>query len=387
MKKTIDTLESLTGWSFSNVTGSVQTWPNFIADFLSGSLLFDFTVAGATATKTFSPAIDVSDMVHLALSIASNQRNLPEAESDYRLKIKFSDGTPANDKEYYLPENGQFAHVQFLNTFQTISSVTITAVSPVKIFISDLISYKDDFPFDIYQAVMQILRTKLDSLPQILVGQVTASPGDTEVTISNSRYYLDKYACIKIGNEIHQVVSDVTEGVVSFGQLFDGGSILNSYTNEPVYLYIPLSESDPEHDAFIPGISVSEAWNGEVVGHDRNSYIVDSWNVTDETVRVREFNTTYQVRVLIEGMSRHSEIDEYLMKAIKKSFNDKTLVYINGRAIEAHTSGVEYVDYGDADEILSKIQLHVEFTIQEDTDEWEIQPINFNLQTTVAVQN
>lgn len=382
MKTVIDDLTVSTGWVLSPGSSvSVQSWPELTASYLPTSLLFKMVTAG-TATKLYSPAIPITALNTIGFSIKSDQDDQPVTAIDYRLKILFSDGT--NTVEYYLSEFGQFSHNQYLNTLTSIASITITALQPVQFFMSEIIAYNDEFPFDIYSALVQMLRLKLDSLTQLQVGTVTAAIGDTQVTVVGHSY-IDKYAAIKIGTEIHQIVSEVSEGIISFGEYFDGRALLNNYTNEPVYMYFPATFEDQEFDAFIPGIAMSEAWNSEVVGHDRYSSIIDSWNILDDTVRVREFGTTYEWTVLIEAMSRHSQIDELLMKGIKKAFNDKSRAYINGRPHEVHATKIEFVDYGDANEILSKTQLRVNLVIQEDVDEWEIQPVNFNLTQTIGL--
>lgn len=391
-KATISPLTSATGWSVTGAGNSVtaQTWPNLSTSYLTGQLLFSFAVPGIASLDLSSSPVSLANpnfpgtyFQNFSLSIKAQTGETigppvfdANTGSGFRGKIRFFNG--GTSLEYYLPLPGLFQPVTFYNngplTQITRIEIECTASAGVNFFASELIAYTDQFPFDVYGAVKAALDQNAIT---IQCGTTTCSTGAKSITITNPRY-IDKYATIQIGSEQHQIISDVADGVVSFGKAFGGPAITGGpYTNAPVYLVIPTTITPDEFDALIPGISITGAKDPELVESDEfYSPLNDSFG-TSGNVRTRYNGPTWKYTVLIEGMSRADKIDELIMQIIKRTCNGASIVYTNGRRHEMIMDRLVSPDYGDASEILSKIQCEVTIEVCEEQWTQEIQVTGF----------
>lgn len=384
MKTIIDPFTSNTGWSGTlSATVTNSSWDHLKADNQTGQLLMKFPQANGELSKTYATAVNVSRYSGKVLfNIKANVNDTINGVVDRKLKIKIY--TDANTfKEYFVPVSKQFEPVVFRTGFSEIKKIVFVAIKPIEFFVSSFISYSDQLPFDCYEEIRILLES---NMPQIQCGTVSCSPGDKEITIQNPSY-LERYCVIKIGNELHQIESKVIDKKIKFFGTYGGESIQGTFTNEPVYLVPSVVIEPAETESIIPGVAIGNGFNARPIfdqerySVEKDSFRSDQVNATEE---VGSMGTAYAVDVLIEGLARHQKIFELIYTAIRKSFNEKNLIWINGRKHEISIEQISDIDYGDATDILNKIQCLATIEITEDT-ETENMLVDMNYTETVIL--
>ncbi|TGL39634.1 hypothetical protein EHQ53_14020 [Leptospira langatensis] len=364
MKTQIDPFESDTGWTVSNGTIAVRDNQEFIASFHSACLLISFSDAGV-ASKTFSSPVNLlSDLAFSTVANIDLTLDGPEASP---LTVKFWSGT--NFVEYYIQATQIFDQQVFWNNSATgplanIDKIEFISTGPVSFFISDFLTFKDQFPIDTYKALQDAIALNVTSAEETQIGTVTAIAGAG--IISPSRLpYLDKGLTIKFGNETHKVLN-LTTSSCSFDKDFDGQQILGNYTDEPVYVKFPVLISPDMFSITTPGIAIYGSFDAEdSLEFEQYSPEADSFR-TDGFCRVFTRGTTWKHTISIQGQSRINKLNEIILLVLKKTFNDKLIIYINGRKHEViQPSGVQWIEFGDATDLLSRMQVDIEIFVTE----------------------
>lgn len=390
MKLIIDNMTSHTGWIATSGVCTISTtnWKEFATSFNTSQVKF-IAEAGAVVSKTLSTPLDITGYQTISIPLVAQNSESILLPADFRLKVRFYNGEVDIDdnpiyEEFYVSANMSFHPRVFAISLTTISKIELIFITDLSIMVSQIIAYVDHVPFDIYSGIEELLLSKISGLPKFQVGKISAIQGDKSPTISGLKY-VDKHAVIEFGNEIHQVMSDVSNNVVSFNDYGDGRVVKATYTEEPVYLsFIPQIEPE-EYDAFIPSVSISRGFGTEIVQEDEPySNVYDSWS-TNGTIRVLEVGTSWKYTIIVEASSRISDIDEYLLKILKTAFNKQSIIWINGRKHDLICKDVQWVEYGDATEILSKMQVECIIECSEELWQQEIQPINLEVTKTVTL--
>jgi hypothetical protein len=389
MKKIIDTMMSTTGWLVVSGTASltVTDWVHNSSSFRPNQVRIN-AKTGSVIGKTFTTPIDIVGLDMISINLKSRTGEMIMKLTDHRLKVRFYEvyAVDPNDhvfEEYYVPCTMDLLPRIFDIGFNIISRIEFYFMEDMEIFISEIMAYKDTQPYDVYTAIEELLRTIINREHiRLQIGTITCSTNDKLVTISNLKY-ADKHMCIQFGNEIHQIMSDVSLDKVSFGKYGDGQLVRNTYTNEPVYMYIPINIEPSEFDACIPSMSITQGFSAEIA-EDEEAYseIANSLNV-DGTINTVIQGETWQYKIIVETSGRSGDVNEILMTLLKQAFNKRTIIWINGRKHDLKSTGISSVDYGDATEILSKIQVEC---IVECTEElWEQQKYKTNTTKNLAV--
>ncbi|ATN94962.1 hypothetical protein [Leptospira phage LE3] len=368
MKTTIDPFISATDWvETSDATIQATTWDHLKADNQSGQLLMKFPSVGGQLSKTYGVTQDISRYNGKVLfNIKANLNDTNNGTVDRKLKVRFYTDAIVF-KEYYVPVSKQFHPVIFKTGFSQIKRIVFISIKPIEFFVSSFISYSDQLPYDCYEEIKSLLES---NMPQVRAGTVTCSAGDKEITIQ-SPAYLERYCVIKIGSELHQIETKVIDKKIKFFGTFSGEAMLGSFSNEPVYLVPTVIIEPTEVESIIPGIAIANGFNARpIFDQERYSVEKDSFRSDQEnpSEEVGSMGTAYAVDILIEGLARHQKIFELIYTSIRKSFNEKNMIWINGRKHELSIEQISDLDYGDATDILNKIQCLVTIEVTEDTE-------------------
>lgn len=337
MKLVIDHLTSITDWVINTPsTIEVITEKRYIAGLNDSSLMitFDEDDTTRTATKTFTTPFDVTNYENLIFSLYSFNKG------DSKLYIKSTDFAYKIDldgvKEFYVPFFDFFTDI-------TIGIEDITEINQIKItplhadtdtiIISEMIAEKEELPYDILFetkiAIDYYIQNEVND--GILIGTMTASPGDGEITINNPDY-LERYGVIKIddtiNSEIHQVENN-NANVFTINDNFDGNQIVNTFTNANCYLQFPSYVNPGQYEVRLPGISIwginpEPILRGGKLDTEREGFLVGGGS------KERREGQIYKYTILIDCEARSQELIDIMSLAVRKLIAGESL-WINGR--------------------------------------------------------
>lgn len=381
MKTVIDNMTALTGWSVSG-TGLIEVanWTHLAADYL-GSQMFVTLSANEVLSKTFSPAKSTG-YGHLSFSIVMKPFPLSQLPTGYWLTFKVFSGV--NSKEYYVPNITQFDFVSFDCPYTTIDKIEFTAQTGLTFFISNIINYEDQLPYDLYQAVKAQIEQNITAGDKVSVGSLTGSAGATTATIANPASYVDKYSKISFGGESKELrsINHVAGGPVSITL---DSALAGSHTSAAVSLEIPVVVEANEKIALVPGIAITDSFAPQEASEfEQYSTINDSYT-TDGFVRSRRTGTTWEFTVNIRASARQAKILEICGKILRKSFPQTSQIWINGRRHESRLDSFEFIDYDGATDILPQINCIIKVYITEESWQEETQTQSIDWTTTVTM--
>lgn len=386
MRLTLDTMTATTGWSVTSGTAtlSVTDWSQFAVAYATSQLQMVAT-AGAVVSKTLATPLDITGYNTISVPLVASTSETVVTSADFRLKVRFY-----NDlvyEEFYVHVNQAFYPRVFAVTLDTITKIEFHFVTDLTLMLASISAYVDTMPYDAYTAIADLITETVATLPKFQIGTTTCSSGDQSITITGLKY-ADKHVLVEIGTEIHQIMSPVSKNMVTFGTFGDGKAMLGNHINAPVYLYVSPQIEPGEYDAFIPSLSISKGFGAETV-EDEEPYstITDSWNTEDDTVRVLVQGTCFRYNIVVQASARIAEIDEYLLKVMKKAFNKQTTVWINDRKHDLISKNIEWVEYGDATEILSKIQVECTIECAEELWQQETQVVDLTVTKSVTLMD
>ena len=376
MKAVIDNLTSATGMAATNATVTATTWPMFASSWLSGQVQFNMQALGSVS-KTFT-AIQ-TPYQNIAFNIVAKDND----KRDFRLKFRIYQDANTY-KEYYVPLKTQFLQVRFKHYYTSVIKYEFIAIEAVEFFACEMINYTDQIPIDLYTGCMERVRYAMETLPEI--GRLTCSAGARSVTITNPKY-LDKYLTFKVGNEIHQI-DEITQGkAVTFTAFGNGKAMVGSFSNEPVYLYLPTEIEPGEFFIFEPGYSFTEGFPcTPVESEEHYSFENDSFE-TSGINRTRRIGPYFEYTVRVQTMARHGKIAEILIRILKKAFATAEYIWINGQKHEAECpEGIQQQPNGDATDIQNIYFCDVKIIASEEIwPEETQQTAELNITKTVAV--
>lgn len=385
MKVVLDDCALNRGWVHQDNSNSVELtdWGHLTTSYLKKQLLFKFLVP-SIAYIDYSQVLDTKSLPNIAFSIKCDQTIIPDSYSTYPLKIRFFKDQ-FTSIEFLIEASQSFEQQTFRNPYQTISRIEVETTIPIQFFISEIIAFKDDLPIDIFRGVQSHILQFVDR-KTYKIGTLSGNKDSSEAVVSSTDY-LDKYQCIMLEDgSIHQIISDVSDRTIRFGNAYDGELLKECYEDVPFYLYFPVElPANMEDDAYAAGITVSGFDKEVLEEQEEYSSVVDSIEPSGQ-VRIGTVGSTWKHTVLIEGMARHEEILAYLQDILTKSFNKKTIVYLNGRRHELNCTAIENPDYGDATDILNKIIVSCTINITEETWGKQLQIMDFQtlrIQTSI----
>src|SRR5690242_1480386 len=240
-----------------------NTYPDYCAGLQAASLLFNFPGAGSYVQKTIGP-IDVSgydEVVFSCLSIRQN-RSAFDQQADYLYQVDFGDG-----RLYLIPTWPTFTHVTIpIARFGTtsISRIRITYLGTLQDYFvaSFLVANNQDLPADLMEGVQDGINAAFMQQfgKGLKIGTVTGALGDTQITLTGSYAFLQRYAVVLIDGanpETHQLI-DVNGPTGQLGSTFDGPTLVHAHAGDQVYVTIPAQIGRYEQDPPLPGVII---WN------------------------------------------------------------------------------------------------------------------------------
>lgn len=384
MNLVIDDLDGTTGWSASGGASIYGLNANlsYIAGENNNSIMFSFL--GGYVEKSYG--IDVSNYDEFIVHVWSQQK---QTESFYKIadfsyKIDFGVG-----KEFYLPTFFGFQHfVLDISSINILDRIRVTALHGDSDYIvmSYAVVAKDHLPLDLFDGFKLGLETYRDALDTYLIGTVTGTTGDTTINLDDINFVHD-YCSIKIddgvNSEIHQLKRHA-EGVFTLTDLYDGGSLLNSYTSANTYLYFPIEYGRESLEAIIPGITVWGFEPAEKLRSFNIENVLDTW--TNLGASERREGYYYKWPIALDCEARHNEILAHLTK-IARGFISRKRVYVNGRKMEIkferppiETRTTEHFD------IIPKVQYHGVLELREEIWQRTSLPITTTMGIRVRIQ-
>ena len=373
MKTVIDTLTATTGWT-GTATVAADTWPMFAASYLPGQLRMDFT-NGQIASKTYSPAVDVTGLPGLCFNAIAKTADAP---GQYRLKVRFYSGV--SFKEFWVPLTTDFLTIQFKNYYSSISKVEFEAVANVSIFISEIIAYRDQMPLDAEIGVKQVLDLAMATETLPAFGVITGAAGQTSVEVKSPNY-VGRYACFTVGGESYQLFEGTQDNKYTLTPFGDAvqqahGSKPALKTNKnatPATLLIPVEIEPRENEAALPGIAVYSDFDAEPVEEEEYyTPVVDSIQ-TDGNVRTSIIGRYYEHLIKVEADARAKSIREICLRVFKKAFSNKN-IWVNGRRCEITFDKLINQPFDDATDFIGKLNVEIKVRVSEEIWPEEIQP-------------
>lgn len=364
MRKTIDNVDSLTGWTPQSgatiLAHKVNTHPDFIADNLAGSVIFKIPIGNLNKYITKTISVDVTGYEEIVLWAWSRNKAGSEflQSSDYAYKIDFG-GTDS----YYIPVKSSL-------TMIILSCAGLTGLTRIRVtslhndedylLLSSIVAVKEQNPYDAFIGMQTSLRAEIAvKYPDgIQLGTTTVSAGSKSLVMTGVRDFLERYSVIKIkdntNSETHQIIGN-DETNLSFGSLYNGKTILNSYTGANVFLQIPVEFGQDTVEIKLPSITINGI-TPELIR--RGSALEDVWDTRkgDDTIQCRREGAIFKYRFLLDCEARHDEILAILSDAVRKFLAKETL-WINNKKYRMVWEGIPTeIQPTEAFDIVPKIQ-------------------------------
>jgi hypothetical protein len=338
----LDALTDTTGWSGTGAVTVSTTQVNdngggYIAGDQTAALLIDFPAGsqGDGLSKTF--AVDVSELDQLVVSYWSrNKRN-----GIYRT---------FNDCPYSLVINGTLEYgircwPSFTDETFAITDVdTITSIEfrakhndADSLVVSFMVVSKDELPLDIFTSLVTKLENQRDAeYPNgLLLGTLDATAGDTAIDVIGNVGHLWRYAVLYIddtvNNETHQL-ADLTEDGFELTDLFDGRTILNTFSGASVYLQFPVNIYQTGKEIMFPSFTL---YGMDVEPIKRGTEIEYPVRVLGSTDTALEHLHIYEWTITCDIASRSLELNAKLAEVFRRAMSKHT-VWINGRKVIVH---------------------------------------------------
>ena len=391
MKLDIDALDSTTGWAVNSPTTiETRAVPEFIAGLNSSSLLINFKAADLvrTATKTISPAIDVTEYESLVFSIWSRDKdnNAYLKASDFSYTIKLND-----TNVFYVPVRRTFADVTIpLDDVTSISQIQIEAIHADEdfIIISEMVAEQEELPLDLLLATKENLEFFLEEKvgDGILVSSTFSGTSGTS-SISLTGDFLENYAVIKIEDGVNSETHQIRGGRTSWNlrSNFDGGTLLNTYTDANVYVTFPVSINPDEKDVLIPGIVLWGITPDPTLRTAKMDRILDGFNAVTGTFVERVEGQILSYDVLIDCESRQSELIDIMTRQVRRLLA-REILWVNGRKHDIFFGGAPTeVRPPVGIDIIPKIQYTMKVEAVENINDREILVTTdtFNISATI----
>jgi hypothetical protein len=370
MKIVIDQLIDPADWIFSgDGTAEFQEWPHLAASHLPGALLFTFNEPCTASLDLAAPAPLLDQHGNRLHSFQFYQHSYYTGPNSAKIRFIDRAGSPTPPwptLEYWLMPD---VYPQFENGLDQVDRIEIEALGPVQFWASELIAFVDELPIDIYRALQAVIEYERDRLPSIRCGTVTASAGDTELQIGETgRQFLDQRTPIRIGSEKHVIENWTDEGKALLSkQGLDGETLASDYTNEPVYLFLPVN-TEPGADKFmLPSINLSGGWSYSLMETRRP--VADSWDPRDDTIRVRNGRKRrLHDSLAIDPQARQGEPLELMNRILDTAVTPGRTIWINGTGCEITVLPTTEEEGGDPTIPIGKTRTIVQAEVEPDME-------------------
>jgi hypothetical protein len=357
MKLSIEEFTSNTGWTYNNnVTfHGYNKHGEFVAGGNTQSMIFKFAFTDSGQAKEVVKSglsIDVTDYEDLVFSVWS--RNKQNSGNTYKYPSEFVYQIEVNgSKQMLIPLSSTFTDVVMdITDINTITQIKITALHSDTDYLvmSHMVAVTDQIPLDCFRALQDEIKKQLgiyyprfissnssivgETDKGIKIGTITGTTGDKSI-ILNKPHYLEHASAIKIddgvNSEIHHIESSDNKEHF-FSSLKDGRTLLNDYTNAPVYLYIDVSYHNEERQIILPSVAI---WGmtPEPEFFVRKEDIVRDTMQPSGVVNERQRGQSYDYNLIISCEARTLNVMNFMSKVVRDMIGREVL-WINGRKID-----------------------------------------------------
>jgi len=335
MKKVIDNITALTGWTASG--GASVHGMSGRSDFAAGnndtSLIVKFAGENSYIEKIYSEDISDYDEIIIWIQSRSLGKKFYRSIDDYDYKIDFGN----SDKEFYLPVNSDFYYVRIKADFDTITRMRITALTDTTdyLVLSYFIASKTVLPLDIFQGVKEQIEFYRDNnITLKIIGTISGDTDDTSIEFSAPVPYLDRYAVIKVddgvNSEIHGIISR-EQNKYTLSQMYDGNKLINDFTDATVYLYYPIEFGTSEKEIVFPAITIWGFTPERELITNELDHIVDSVKVSDDSFQERQVGQYLNWLLMIDCTCKEEWGILGELSKIVRTVIGKKVVWVNGR--------------------------------------------------------
>lgn len=363
MKKTIDNIDSLTGWTpqaGSDISAyKVNTNPDYIANNLTGSVIFKFPSGNLNKYISKTISIDITGYEEIVLWAWSRNKAGSEfnTSADYSYKIDFGGAV------YYMPVKSPMTMVVLSASGMTgLTRIRITALHNEEdyLLLSSIVAVKEENPYDPYVGIKDQLTLAFASkYPNgYQLGKTSVATGAKSIAITGSKKFIERYAVIKImdgvNSEIHQILGN-DENNFSFTSLYSGKTVLHDYTNADVYLQFPVEYGQETIEIKLPSVTINGI-TPELIR--RGSALETVWDSLkdDETIQYRREGAIFKYQFLLDCEARHDETLAILSETVRKFLAKETLWVNNKKYRMVWEGSPTEVQPTEAFDIVPKIQ-------------------------------
>ncbi|EMO53893.1 hypothetical protein [Leptospira noguchii] len=383
MRVQIDNMQNPSGWNVQvqnandlyTLTG--VDYEECRASYIPGQIQAELP-AGAILTKDFNQIhLDGSKWISFTIGLAYYQNP----------NMTFTLYSNGNKKTFIFEVQQKYTTYRFINPFETIDRVEFTSIGLIQFVITDLIAYTNDYPADIYAAMIPLIQKSVSQLPKQIVGTATVRAGDSSIQFAEL-CFAERYAVIEFNGEIHHIAAKNTTGEnfkLTFTNLFDGQVIKSSAVNTQVFQKIPVLANPVSTESVRPGIGLHGGYEFERV--PERSFVSDEiiCSDTDENYYIRRSEGILRFKPVIHGLYKNYENLGRLSKIFQQFEGNDHPIWVNGRRVIISFGQVALIKFEEDD---GELQLPCEIELGV-YNEWETEiKTNLNYQiNSIPVQN
>lgn len=351
MTTIVEPFTSFTDFTAGNTAALelVNQLPEYIAgNTLTASLMFKFMAAGDYVEKVFASPVNTTGYDELVFSVYSVNRQYsgvsllrkpPAAQADFTdqdfaYKIDFGGA------EYYVPI-GQTLHDVTIR-LQGTASITRVRITALRdgldyLVLSNLVANIVEVPVDIWEAVQERVSADIAArYPDGLeVGMVSAAAGATSITITGDRYFLEKYAVVKIksvaGEEYHQLGENNNKTYKLIPSV-SSGALTYTHAGAQVYLQLPVNKYMGQDDIQLPSCSLAGMNPEPVLRGSELDEKLDTFKVSGTVLARRDARIQFY-RISLNVQSRSLQLCAIISQFVR-DFIGREVLWVGGRKFE-----------------------------------------------------
>lgn len=383
MKVQIDKMQNPSGWTVQlqntnepySLTG--VDYEECRASYIPGQIQVELP-AGAILSKDFNQ-IQVNEAKWISFTIGLVLYQNPN--------MTFTIYSNGNKRTFAFEVQQKYTTYRFINPFETIDRIEFSTTGLIRLIITDLIAYTNDYPADIYAAMIPLIQKPINHLPKQMVGTATVRVGDTSIRFADI-CLVERYTAIEFNGETHHIREKKPTGKnfeLTFTDLFDGPVIRSDAVNTPVFQVIPVLPNPVSIESVRPGIGLHGGYEFERV--PERSFVSDEiiCRDTDANYYIRRSEGILRFKPVIHGLYKNYENLGYLSKVFQQFEGNDHPIWVNGRRVLISFGQVAIIKFEEDD---GELQLPCEIELGV-YNEWETEiKTNLNYQiNSIPVQS
>ncbi len=363
MKLLLDDMSSATNWS--NVL-HVNEIPDYITNNFSGSLVFQ-TGQGVVGERT-GLSIDVSEYEEIVCNafIVGKSGSSFYTKSDFYLEIVI------NGTGFFVPHYSILAPVSIpLDGISTITSIGFrhSFSTTENIVVSGIWAVHDEFPFDIYTSMKELLDKEISDLYTygVRVGTIVqGTTGDTSITITGDNSYIQRYTVIAIDDganvDFYQLI-DGDERRYRIGGIYDS-SLVRNYTNANVWVYFPVDFGFLEEEIVVPSIHIWGFAPTPILFDSKADERIEAYS--GDTFYLKRVGQLVEYQIQLEVTARTYEVLTMMTTAVRR-FLGREIIWVNGRQCDfTYETASNYTEPIQTEVLLPRVTYLFTIRIRED---------------------